>query len=146
MKTHIKNEFLKQLDVLLKEIQAYPNEESLWLVKGQISNPAGTLALHLAGNLNHFIGAQLGHTGYIRQRDKEFSDKNIPVAVILDQLEKTKVMLAKTFEEMDETLLHEKFPLDNFGDKTVHEVLLIVLSHLNYHLGQINYHRRLVTG
>ncbi len=75
--------FLRDLNKLKEEISLYKNENDLWAVKGDVKNSGGTLALHLIGNLKHFIGAQLGNTGYIRNRDKEFSDKNIPKEKIL---------------------------------------------------------------
>lgn len=139
-----KNHFVQHLQSLTKEVRAYEREEDLWILKPGISNSAGTLTLHLVGNLNHFIGAQLGQTGYVRQREKEFSDRNVPRTELLAMLEKTQSMLEKTFDAMGAGTLEKVFPLSNFGEnKTVHEVLLILLAHFNYHLGQVNYHRRL---
>ena len=70
--------FIRDLDKLEQEINAYSDESRLWVIKSEIKNSAGNLCLHLTGNLQHFIGAVLGKTGYVRNRDAEFSDKNIP--------------------------------------------------------------------
>ncbi len=71
--------FERDLLKLKEEISLYKDENNLWVTEKQISNAAGNLTLHLIGNLNHFIGATLGHTGYVREREKEFSTKNIPL-------------------------------------------------------------------
>jgi len=141
---HFKQVFIKGLDNLASELLEFINEKDLWLVKQGISNSAGNLTLHLIGNLNHFIGAQVGHTGFIREREKEFSDKNIPVAVLIKHIDSIKEMLNETFSHLTNNDLTNIFPLNTFGEnKTVHEVLIILTGHLNYHLGQINYYRRL---
>lgn len=139
-----KNSFVKGLESLKTEISLFQKEEDLWKPGPGISNSAGNLTLHLIGNLNHFIGAQLGKTGYIREREKEFSDKNIPAAELIFKIEATIKMINITFEQLTESTLKNAFPLNTLGEnKTVDEALLILLAHLNYHLGQINYCRRL---
>ncbi|HCX22935.1 MAG TPA: DinB superfamily protein, partial [Cytophagales bacterium] len=77
MNTELAELFTRDLNRLIKELEQYPNEEQLWVVTEGINNSAGTLTLHLIGNLNHFFGAILGNTGYIRNREAEFSDRNI---------------------------------------------------------------------
>jgi hypothetical protein len=145
MKNHFKEIFLKNLDSLAGEIAAYEKESTMWITHAGISNCAGNLALHLIGNVNHFIGAQLGSTGYVRERDKEFSEKNISRNVLLQKIESTKKIVAFAFDALTNAELKKIFPLTHFGEgKTTHEVLLILLTHFNYHLGQVNYHRRLI--
>ncbi|HEY5407636.1 MAG TPA: hypothetical protein VIJ92_11120 [Ginsengibacter sp.] len=78
MTTTIAALFERDINKLIEEINLYKNEEDIWKIKEGISNSSGNLTLHLLGNLNHFIGATLGNTGYVRERDKEFSLKNIP--------------------------------------------------------------------
>lgn len=145
MKNHFKEIFLKNLDSLAVEIKAYGKEDVMWRLHAEISNSAGNLALHLVGNLNHFIGAQLGKTGYVREREKEFSEKHIARTILLEKIELTKKMVASAFDALTDEDLKKIFPLAQFGEnKSIHEVLLILLTHFNYHLGQINYHRRLI--
>ena len=137
--------FLRELDTLQKELSAYTDEKNLWKTDRNISNSVGNLALHLVGNLNHFIGFQLGHTGYIRQRDKEFSDKDVALKTLLKQIEDTKSMIPPVLSKLtSEDLSKEVKVSDNHPIMTLELFLNYILVHLSYHLGQINYHRRLL--
>lgn len=147
MIAHCKESILKGLDALVKELESYPAEKDIWETAPHIANSAGTLALHLAGNLNHFIGAYMGNTGYVRQRDKEFSDRDVPLADIKNLLVQTRAMVAQTLDNMQPEFLTTIFPLENFGaGKQVQEILVSLVGHFNYHLGQVNYHRRILAG
>jgi len=140
-----KTRFIKHLDDLEYELLQFNQEIDLWRTSGTITNTSGNLALHLIGNLNHFVGAQLGGTGYIRQRDKEFTDKNVDRSSILDNLRMTRHMIEKTFDGMHDQDLNKIYQLTTFGEnKTVLEVLVFLSGHFNYHLGQINYLRRVL--
>lgn len=147
MLKEILEEFLKrELLKLKEEIALYPEEASIWALRPGISNSAGNLCLHLIGNLNHFVGAVLGNTGYIRQRELEFSLKNVPRAELISDLENTIIMLNKAFENLTEADLDKTYPLEKHGQVvTTRYMLLHLLTHLNYHLGQVNYHRRLIS-
>lgn len=137
--------FERDLQKLATEIGLYKDEDRIWLVKPGISNSAGNLCLHLVGNLNHFIGATLGHTGYVRHRDDEFSLKNIPRQDLLINIENTRLIVKEVLSNLPEADLQKDFPLEIFGKKDSTEFILIHLAtHLTYHLGQINYHRRLL--
>ena len=137
--------FEKEINTLYNEISLYESEEAIWRTSGQISNSAGNLCLHLIGNLNHFIGTVMGNTGYIRVRDLEFSDKNVPKAKLLADVEATREMVKNTFAKMQTLELEQDFPL-TLGDKqyTNAYMLMHLLTHLGYHTGQINYHKRLL--
>ncbi len=137
--------FERDLQKLANEISLYKDEDKLWLVKPGISNSAGNLCLHLIGNLNHFIGATLGHTGYVRYRDDEFSLKNIPRQDLLINIENIKLIVKEVVSSLPEADLQKDFPSEIFGKKDSTGFILIHLAtHLTYHLGQINYHRRLL--
>ncbi len=137
--------FERDLQKLKTEINLYHDEADLWLIKDAISNSAGNLCLHLIGNLNHFIGATLGKTGYIRHRDDEFSLKNIPRKDLLINLDNCILILNNTFSKLPEKDLEKDFPLDKHGTIVSNlQMLLHLYGHLSYHLGQINYHRRLL--
>jgi uncharacterized damage-inducible protein DinB len=130
---------------LKDEIEAYPDEQSLWLIDGEIKNSAGNLCLHLMGNLNHYIGAQIGGTGYERDRPREFSDKHVLRSELLDKIEKTREMLAAVLPDISQRKLSENHTEEYQGGNNTNEFFLIHLyGHFNYHLGQINYHRRLI--
>lgn len=135
--------FERDLLKLREEISLYPDERNLWTVQGDIANSAGNLCLHLIGNLQHFIGAQLGHTGYVRQRDLEFSRKDVPRAELLAGINHTVEVVKNTLAQLTEADLEREYPLEKHGQRVSTGYMLAhLLTHLNYHLGQINYHRR----
>ena len=136
--------FERDLDKLAGEINSYTDEDKLWETSGEISNSAGNLCLHLLGNLNHFVGATLGENGYVRNRDSEFSSKNVSRNDLLASIEKTKAVVAEALNKLPDQNFEQNFPVEKH-DKTVKTdfMLLHLLTHFNYHLGQINYHRRL---
>ena len=135
----------RDLQKLKTEITAYKVEENIWKISGEILNSAGNLCLHLCGNLQHFIGAVLGNSGYIRKRDEEFSKKNIPISELVAEIELTTEVLKKTFAGLNEDDLQKIYPVNVFGYEMTTEYLLThMATHFNYHLGQLNYHRRLL--
>lgn len=137
--------YLRDLSKLKEELSLYKNESDLWLLKGDVKNSGGTLALHLIGNLKHFIGAQLGNTGYVRQRDKEFSDRNVPREAILKEIDEVVSILKKVLPTIKDSDLGKEYPIKFQEEKrTVGYILLVLLTHFSYHLGQVNYHRRLL--
>jgi hypothetical protein len=137
--------FNRDLNQLKTEIESYQNESDIWTIQKGIANSAGNLCLHLIGNLNTYIGAQYGKTGYIRNRPLEFSLKDIPRVELLSKIEETIVVVDNALNNISEEELKKDYPLLVFKDKTSTEFMLIHLTtHLAYHLGQINYHRRLL--
>jgi uncharacterized damage-inducible protein DinB len=145
MKTEISIIITRDLDRLAEEIRAFKQEEDLWKVTGQVTNPAGNLCLHLVGNLNTYIGAILGENGYVRNREAEFSQKNVPKAVLLDKIKEVKATVSHTLEKLPEERLQEPYPQQALGyEMTMGFFLLHLSGHLNYHLGQINYLRRML--
>lgn len=136
---------LRDLTKLEDEINAYADEASLWKVEKSINNSGGNLCLHLCGNLRHFVGKVMGHIPYQRDRDFEFSARNIPRAELLEQIVATKEAVTQTLSAVDPALLDKPYPIEVFGKPMTALYFLIHLAgHLNYHLGQINYHRRLL--
>jgi uncharacterized damage-inducible protein DinB len=134
------------LGLLTREIDKYVSTEDLWKVEGQITNSAGNLAMHICGNLQHFIGTVLGGSDYIRERDLEFSKKNVSPDTLKNEIEITKAIISKTLSNLADAELEKPYPIEVFGRPMSTEYFLVHLAtHLNYHLGQINYHRRLLT-
>jgi uncharacterized damage-inducible protein DinB len=134
----------RDLNKLKTEIEAYQNEENLWKTDKNISNSAGNLCLHLVGNLNHFIGTHIGNTDYVRQRELEFSLKDIPKAELIEKVEATAIMIDTVLSQLSEEDL-KRISTCVFEDKMTTDYFLIhLIAHLDYHLGQINYHRRLL--
>lgn len=137
--------FERDLRKLYKEIEAYQKEANLWITEQDITNSAGNLCLHLVGNLNAFIGAELGQTGYVRDRPFEFNGKDVPRASLLEQVVATQEMVKSVLGSLTEEQLAQDYPKEIFSGKMTTGFFLVHLAtHLTYHLGQINYHRRLL--
>lgn len=135
----------RDLSKLREEIGLYVDEADLWKTGGKITNSAGNLTLHLIGNLRHFFGAVLGETGYVRDREKEFSDGGVSRADLLAGVDQAAADVKTTLEKLTADNLAREYPIEVFGHPMTTEFFLVHLAtHLNYHLGQINYHRRLL--
>jgi hypothetical protein len=139
--------YTRDLNKLAEEIKLYPDETAIWKVAPGIANSAGNLCLHLCGNLQHFIGTVLGNSGYVRNREAEFASKNIPRELLLEEIEKTKAAIAQTLPNLPHDQLHAPYPVEVFGHPMATVFFLMHLAtHLGYHLGQVNYHRRMIAG
>ena len=137
--------FKRDLNKLRSEIELYKKEENIWKIEGNIANSAGNLCLHLVGNLNAFIGKELGRTDYVRNRELEFSLKDVPRKELLSKIDDTILVVDQSLEGLDENTLANEFPVLVFDKKTSTEYMLLhLVTHLSYHLGQVNYHRRLI--
>ncbi len=133
------------LKKLIYEIERYNNDEDLWRVEKNISNSAGNLTLHIIGNLNTYIGKEIGKTNYIRNRELEFSDKNISRKELIKSIHETIKMINHSLKTLNSEDYKKEYPVLVFSDMTSTEYLLVhLVAHLTYHLGQINYHRRLI--
>ena len=135
---------LRELRALDREIAAYPDDDSVWSTPPGITNSAGTLVLHLTGNLRHFIGTVFGKTGYVRNREAEFSTKNLSRETLRAEVQATIAELDPILDRLGEDQLVGPFM---FGERQVRtaDSLVHLAVHLGYHLGQIDYHRRLLT-
>jgi hypothetical protein len=139
--------FESYLDKLAEEISQYPDDKSLWQKQPGINNSAGNLCLHLLGNLNHYIGAGIGSTGYVRNRPAEFTDTGKPKAQLIEQIAATRETIVNIIRSLDQQRLSEIYEGGDPGSPTatIGAELLNIITHFGYHLGQINYHRRLST-
>ncbi len=134
----------RDLQRLKTEIGAFDDTTKLWRTNGTITNSAGTLCLHLCGNLQHFIGATLGNTGYVRERTAEFEKRDVPVAELLAEIDRTSEVVAAVLIQQADADLAKPFPINVFDkEMSTAQFLLHLQGHLNYHLGQINYLRRM---
>lgn len=137
--------FNRDLNKLKLEIESYKNESAIWEIDKNIANTAGNLCLHITGNLNAYIGATLGSSGYIRNREAEFSLKNISRTTLIQQIEDTITVIDDSLSKLTMEDLDKEYPILVFKEKTTTGFFLVHLAtHLSYHLGQINYHRRLL--
>ncbi|MFT3680194.1 MAG: DUF1572 family protein [Ferruginibacter sp.] len=140
----IANLYERDIRKLVDELNAFKNEADLWKTYGTIKNPAGNIALHIIGGLNHLIGATLAHSGYTRNRDQEFTGKGINRHILAGKLEALVPLINETVSKMTPEQMQSPYP--QFFDKegaTNSYVLTQLLLHLNYHLGQVNYLRRM---
>jgi uncharacterized damage-inducible protein DinB len=142
--------FERELNKLIEEIKLYPTEESIWKIAPGIKNSGGNLCLHICGNLQHFMGHVLGNTGYVRNRDREFSITGISSAYLINEIQKTKQAVVSTLEANGEINLEEEytaFPAHLLGKEklTMGYFLMHLIAHMDYHIGQINYHRRMIS-
>jgi hypothetical protein len=132
------------LNKLKIEISSYANETKLWASEKNIKNAGGNLCLHLIGNLKQFIGSVLGKRPYERNRDAEFSLNNISKKELLKEIDVTMKLVAETINSLNEDDFIKIYPVDVFNKPmTTGFFLMSLIAHLNYHLGQINYHRRM---
>jgi uncharacterized damage-inducible protein DinB len=142
--------FERELNKLIEEIKLYPNEDAIWKTAKGIQNSGGNLCLHICGNLQHFIGNVIGNSGYIRNRDKEFSATQIPSSELILEIQKTIKAVDSSFKSSPEIDLEEEytaFPAHLLGKEKLTKgfFLMHLISHMDYHIGQINYHRRMIS-
>ena len=138
--------FERDLKKLKSEINLYVSEEELWTVRNEINNSAGNLCLHLIGNLNYLVGTTLGETGYARDRDSEFTAKNVSRLDLINGIEKTIDVVKNTLNRLPDENFDINFPVEKHGETVKTDFMLLhLLTHFSYHLGQINYHRRLIS-
>lgn len=135
--------YTRDLNRLIEELNLFKKEENLWQTSGSMRNSSGNLALHIIGGLNSLIGSRLAQTGYVRNRDLEFSRKNVPRQDLINGLEELIPLISKTLLDLTPEQMESDYPIP--FDDAVHSksyVLVQLLAHLNYHLGQVNYLRR----
>jgi hypothetical protein len=139
--------YTRDLTRLIQELQAFPDTASVWKTAPGVSNAAGTLALHLEGGLRHFIGFRIGKIEYKRDRPLEFSARGVELKELIARLEAVKASIPTVIAALTDAELDAIDP-SNGTDKpmTTRQWLVHLYGHLGYHLGQVDYLRRVVTG
>lgn len=137
--------FSRDLDRLRNELQLFQHEANLWRTTGSVKNSAGNLSLHLIGNLNTYIGKNIGGSGYIRDRDAEFSLKDVSRTTLLQHIEETKATISTSLRLLTPEQLDAQYVEPVLGFEMTNSFFLVHLAaHFSYHLGQINYLRRIL--
>ena len=138
---------LRELAGVRRTVEAYPDDASVWATMPGLPNAGGTLVLHLAGNLQHYLGSVLGQSGYQRDRGAEFSRRDVPRPQLLAELDAAKRAIERGIDATSDDALATPYP-ELIAGRTVltGDFLLHLATHLAYHLGQLDYHRRAVTG
>lgn len=150
MKTHItwtRQLFVRDLGAVIDEIRLFPDDATVWATAPGITNSAGNLALHLCGNLQHFVGTALGHTDYVRTRDLEFSSRDVSRDSLVAELGTTIDVVTRVLSSLDDSALLLEYP-DILGGLRLPTGLFLqhLCVHLGFHVGQIGYLRRVLTG
>lgn len=137
---------LRDLDSLRDQVNGYEDEDDMWTRLPAVANSAGNLALHLAGNLHFYVGTQLGGAGYVRDRPAEFATTGLPRAEVVRRIEETRAVVKKVLERLDRQALEADYPIEVGGVRiSTGQFLAHLAVHLGYHLGQVDYHRRMLT-
>ena len=139
--------FGRDLDKVAQQLEAYDSDADVWRVAGDTKNSAGTLALHIAGNLEHFIAGILGNTGYTRNRDAEFGDRDVSRDELIRNVAGCRDRVVSTLEGLSDAALQLPYPgklPPHMEGASTHLFLLHLAVHLNWHLGQMDYHRRML--
>jgi hypothetical protein len=143
----IETMLLRELEGFEREVSLYPDDESLWKTMPGVTNSAGNLAMHVAGNLQHYVGTVLGGTGYVRNRDAEFSRRSGTRAEVVTELRKAASVVRDVLPKISEEKISGDFPEAVMGMKFRTSPFLIHLcAHAGFHLGQAGYLRRALTG
>jgi uncharacterized damage-inducible protein DinB len=139
----------RDLDALAAQIGRYPDDASLWRIEGEVTNAAGTLALHVVGNLRHYVGGVLGGSGYVRDREAEFTRREPGREDLQAMVRACRAEVVPVLEGLDDRVLAGPYPGDlpaSLRGATTRRFLLHLSGHLMWHLGQMDYHRRLLGG
>lgn len=139
--------YTRELATLRREIEAYPTDASLWTLPAGLPNSGGTLTLHVCGNLQHFIGGVLGGSGYVRDRPAEFSRRNVPRSEMVREIDTTLEAVHRGLSALTPERLDDAYPEVMAGHRyQIGDFLTHLAVHLGFHLGQVDYHRRAVSG
>lgn len=143
----LRSQMVRELDAFIREVNAFPDDGTLWQVRPGVTNSAGNLAMHICGNLQDFVGRVLGGTGYVRNREREFSQREGTRASVVAELRATIVVIEVVMPALTDADLDADYPMPLAGRAVNTAVFLVHLgAHLAFHLGQAGYLRRVITG
>jgi hypothetical protein len=139
--------FARDITRVIQELRAFPDTASVWKTAPGVTNAAGTLALHLEGNLREYIGRQLGQIAYVRQRPLEFGTRGVDRDELIARLEAVHAQIPPVIAALSDAQLDAIYPEEFHGTPmTTRQFLIHLEAHLNYHHGQMDYLRRFATG
>ena len=144
MENYLAELYERDLLKLRGEIEKFNDEANIWKNTEGVTNSAGTLALHIIGNLNYTIGAIIGGNGYVRNREQEFSLTGLSREKLISDIDSTIAVVKKSLDGITQATLDETYKLEMFGVKSTAYYLTVFYGHFNYHLGQVNYLRRIL--
>ncbi len=139
--------FLREIDALSREVELYPTDAAVWKEIPGMPNTGGTLVLHLVGNLRFFIGSTIGGVDYVRDREAEFALRGVPRATLRSMIATARRDVERGLSQLSTSMLEAPYPVAVGGRQMPTQLFVLhLLSHLAYHLGQIDYHRRTSSG
>jgi hypothetical protein len=138
--------FARDITRLVQELRAFPDTDAVWRTAPGVTNAAGTLALHLEGNLREYVGRALGGIAYERDRPLEFSARGVERDELVRRVEAVRETIPGVIAGLGDRL-DAAYP-EPYDGATIsnRQFLVHLLAHLNYHLGQVDYLRRVSTG
>jgi len=129
--------YIRELRAFQREIELFPDEQTIWRTAPGVTNSAANLAFHVCGNVQHYVGHVLGATGYVRDRDREFARRDGTRAEIAAEIERTIGVLESVMPGLGAETLAAEYPEVVGGVRLDTDVFLMHLSaHLAHHLGQ----------
>ncbi len=144
MEHYLSELFERDLSKLRDEVRNFNDEANIWKTTDGVTNSAGTLVLHLLGNLNYTIGALLGGTGYVRNREQEFSLTDVSREKLVADIDALIPVVKQALNTIDQSKLDDTYALEFLGKRSTIWYVTMFYGHLNYHLGQVNYLRRIL--
>ncbi|HEY4323723.1 MAG TPA: DUF1572 family protein [Mucilaginibacter sp.] len=144
MEDYLAELYERDLLKLKDEIEKFKDETNIWKNTEGVINSAGTLVLHMLGNLNYTVGTMIGGTSYVRNREQEFSLTGVPREKLIADIANTITVVKTSLQGINHTKLDETYKLEMFGVKSTAFYLTSFYGHFTYHLGQVNYLRRIL--
>jgi hypothetical protein len=132
--------YIEHLAARVERLARLLPEEELWTNPLGFGNSVGRIVVHLTGSLNHYIGAKVVGTGYVRDRPAEFSDPSRPTTdVLFREFRETMQMVVRTLRSQGEAGLTT--PVEDCGEPVRDRIglFLVCTAHISNHVGQIVY-------
>lgn len=130
----------QKLSAALHDQAAPLTEDEFWAKPFPYGNSVGHLILHLTGNLNYYVGAEIAHTGYVRDRPQEFSEATRPAKKeVLNNFDQAIVTVIRTIEAQSPEDWSKPYAAKGTEARTRLEILVICATHLHHHIGQMMY-------
>jgi uncharacterized damage-inducible protein DinB len=137
---------VRDLNGLQREIALYPDDETLWATRAGVANSGGNLALHVAGNIQHFIGHEMGGLPYRRDRGDEFGRRGGSRQAVIDEIRRAVAAVDEVLPRLGDEQLERLFTAHADVAVSTRRFLLHLCTHTAFHVGQVGYLRRIVTG
>jgi hypothetical protein len=141
------SDYYRMIHAQIHELTAALSSEQLWVRPYDYGNSIGNLILHLTGNLNYYIGARIGGSGYVRHRDLEFSDSGQTKDALLKNFDQAIEIVLATLAKQSNDDWSAPFSAETLPEcKTRFAAIVSCAGHAYHHVGQIIYLQRELIG